>query len=243
MQTPIIELSNVTAGYDGAPVLRNLSLSVPAGSAVGIIGPNGHGKTTLLRVMSGMVSATRGDVRLAGVSINRFGGHVAAQMGVTHIPQGDHIFPDMTVSENLLAGAYLHRGHQSEKLREIFGIFPRLEERQHQVASSLSGGERRMLALSRGIVHDGKLFLIDEPSLGLAPIVVDTIYSVIRKIRETGKTVVIVEENISRIVDLVDQIHLVDRGQIVASGEAERPNERHGNSPNLFRDVTNVAFP
>jgi branched-chain amino acid transport system ATP-binding protein len=219
MPTPVIELNNVTAGYYGQPVLRAVSLTVREGAAVGIIGPNGHGKTTLLRAISALIPISEGDVLVDGQSMKGAAGHVAAERGITHIPQGDHIFPDMTVGENLSVGAFLKPSHvRNERLQEVFSLFPRLDERRDQLASTLSGGERRMLALGRGMMHDGRVFMIDEPSLGLAPIVVDLIYGIIQGLRQSGKTILIVEENISRIIDIVDQIYLIDHGEIAATG-------------------------
>jgi branched-chain amino acid transport system ATP-binding protein len=218
----VIELVDVTAGYVGRPVLRNVSISIRAGQAVGIIGPNGHGKTTLLRVMSALVPVSSGDVLIDGNSLKKAAGHVAAKLGITHIPQGDHIFSEMTVLENLLAGGFLKTKEDCVKnLSEVFRIFPRLDERRKQLASTLSGGERRMLALGRGMMHDGRVYLIDEPLLGLAPIVVDAIYDILRVLREQGKTLLIVEENVSRILDLVDGVHLVDHGKIAMTGSPD----------------------
>ena len=192
------------------------------GGAVGIIGPNGHGKTTLLRAISSLIPIMGGDIRLDGTSIKGLRADKVVQRGVVHIPQGDLIFTDLTVLKNLTMGAYLApKSEIGQRLKGVFEIFPRLEERQSQTASTLSGGERRMLALGRGLMSAGRIMLIDEPSLGLAPIVVDQIYDVIRDLKAEGRTILIVEENISRIVDFADYVYLVDHGEFVWEGEPD----------------------
>ena len=222
MATTRLEVDGLTAGYHGQPVLRELSLHVKDGGAVGIIGPNGHGKTTLLRAISSLIPIMGGDIRLDGTSIKGVRADNVVQQGVVHIPQGDLIFTDLTVLKNLTMGAYLApKSEIGSRLKGVFEIFPRLEERQGQMASTLSGGERRMLALGRGLMSAGRIMLIDEPSLGLAPIVVDQIYDVIRDLKAEGRTILIVEENISRIVDFADYVYLVDHGEFVWEGEPD----------------------
>ena len=222
MATTRLEVDGLTAGYHGQPVLRDLSLHVNDGGAVGIIGPNGHGKTTLLRAISSLIPVMGGDIRLDGASIKGVRADKVVQQGVVHIPQGDLIFTELTVLKNLTMGAYLApKSEIGSRLKGVFEIFPRLEERQGQMASTLSGGERRMLALGRGLMSAGRIMLIDEPSLGLAPIVVDQIYDVIRDLKAEGRTILIVEENISRIVDFADYVYLVDHGEFVWEGEPD----------------------
>ena len=220
MATTRLEVDGLSAGYHGQPVLRGLSLHVNDGGAVGIIGPNGHGKTTLLRAISALIPIMGGDIRLDGTSIKGLRADKVVQQGVVHIPQGDLIFTDLSVLKNLTMGAYLAPKEEiAPRLQGVFQIFPRLQERQGQSASTLSGGERRMLALGRGLMSAGRIMLIDEPSLGLAPIVVDQIYDVIRDLKAEGRTILIVEENISRIVDFADYVYLVDHGEFVWEGE------------------------
>ena len=220
---PLLEVEGLTSGYHRQAVLRDLTFNVNQGAAVGIIGPNGHGKTTLLRTISGLIPLMSGDIRLNGNSLKGTKPEKIVEQGVVHIPQGDHVFSEMSVLHNLNMGAYLPAAHAEleQRLQTVFEIFPRLEERQAQIANTLSGGERRMLALGRGLMTGGKILLIDEPSLGLAPIAVDLIYDVIRQLQSEGRTILIVEENISRIVDFVDHIYLVDNGKFVWDGDPE----------------------
>ncbi|MBM3483079.1 MAG: ABC transporter ATP-binding protein [Alphaproteobacteria bacterium] len=223
----LLEVDGITAGYHGQPVLREISIEIEEAATVGIIGPNGHGKTTLLNCISGLVPLMSGDIRLDDRTIKGLPANRVVSRGIVHVPQGDRIFPEMSVRDNLIMGAYLPAAYKlvSKRLPEIFEIFPRLHERQNQIASTLSGGERRMLGIGRGLMADGRILMVDEPSLGLAPIAVDLIYDVLRRLKAEGRTILIVEENISRIMDFADHIYLIDHGEIVWSGE---PQELHG---------------
>jgi branched-chain amino acid transport system ATP-binding protein len=222
MADTLLAVKGVTAGYGNATVLRNVSLEVPKGALVSIIGPNGHGKTTLLRSISGMLRPTRGEITFNGQSLGDYRVDQIVAMGVAHIPQGDLIFSEMTVRDNLLMGAHLPyaRGRVDRSLQEVFGIFPRLKERQAQIASTLSGGERRMLSIGRGMMLCGQIMLIDEPSLGLAPLAIDVIYKVIKALKDDGRTVLLVEENASRIIGLADHTYLLDHGEFVWQGQS-----------------------
>jgi branched-chain amino acid transport system ATP-binding protein len=211
---------DLEAGYDGSIVLKGLTFSVAVGSVLAFVGPNGHGKTTILRSISGLVGVASGSIRLAGEDLSVLRPDQVVERGVVHIPQGDMIFPSMTVSDNLLVGAHPKRAYRSraESLGEVFDLLPRLQERRGQIASTLSGGERRMLAIGRGLMARGTFLLIDEPSLGLAPIVIEQIYSILRRLKADGRTIILVEETPSRVVDLADQVHLIDDGRIVWTG-------------------------
>jgi branched-chain amino acid transport system ATP-binding protein len=224
----LLEVEALTAGYHGQPVLRSISLSVADGATVGIIGPNGHGKTTLLNCISGLIPLMDGDIRFDGASIRALPANRVVTRGVIHVPQGDRIFPDMSVRENLTMGAYLPAAYRAlpERLATVYEIFPQLRERQGQVASTLSGGERRMLGIGRGLMTGGRILMVDEPSLGLAPIAVDLIYDVLRRLKRDGRTILIVEENISRIMDFADHLYLIDHGEIVWSGQPEELDRR-----------------
>jgi len=209
-------------------VLRDISIEVPEAVTVGIIGPNGHGKKTLLNCISVLVPLMSGDIRIEERSILGLQANRVVERGVVHVPQGDRIFPDMSVRDNLIMGAYLPAAYRpiGARLPKVFDIFPKLLERQNQIASTLSGGERRMLGIGRGLMADGRLLMVDEPSLGLAPIAVDLIYDVLRQLKAEGRTILIVEENISRIMDFADRIYLIDHGEIVWSGEPEELQRR-----------------
>jgi branched-chain amino acid transport system ATP-binding protein len=224
----LLAVDGITAGYHGQPVLRNVSLEVPDGATVGIIGPNGHGKTTLLNCVSGLVPLMAGEIRFDGKSIKGIAASRVVERGIVHVPQGDRIFPEMSVRDNLIMGAYLPAAYKQigQRLPKVFEIFPKLQERQNQIASTLSGGERRMLGVGRGLMADSRILLIDEPSLGLAPIAVDLIYDVLRRLKAEGRTILIIEENISRITDFADHIYLIDHGEIVWSGKPDELQKR-----------------
>ncbi len=220
MTGPLLELVNVHAGYQGRSVLHNISLTIPEGSFTTIIGPNGHGKTTLLRCISGLIPLSEGDVIFDDAPLKNLRADQIVERGIVHVPQGDIIYPDMTVRDNLLMGAYLPSvsADADKLLGEVHRIFPRLAERRNQIASTLSGGERRMLSIGRGLMTGGRLLMIDEPSLGLAPVVVDQIYEVVADFKKQKRTIVLVEENASRVMELADAIILIDNGQIVWQG-------------------------
>ena len=219
----MLQVNDLQAGYGGSQVLHGVSLHVQDGEAVVILGPNGHGKTTLLRAISGLIQPTGGHVALEGREITRLEPEVIVAAGVVHIPQGDLLFPEMTVMENLLMGAYRSDAwrERNKKAERVFALFPRLAERKKQLARSLSGGERRMLALGRGLMGDARIFMIDEPSLGLAPLVIEQVYETIREIRRTGLPILLVEENANHIAGLADRVYLLEAGTLVQEGTAE----------------------
>jgi branched-chain amino acid transport system ATP-binding protein len=220
MAEPLLDVRSVTAGYYGRAVLRAVSLKVEEGQVVGIIGPNGHGKTTLLACISGLLPLSAGEIRFAGTSLKGKSVEKIVEAGIVHIPQGDMIFPDMTVRENLLMGAYLPSANAKavERLEAVHQLFPTLVERRNQIASTLSGGERRMVGIGRGMMSGGRILLIDEPSLGLAPIVIEQIYKALASLKAQGNTLLVVEENASRAMRLADQLYLLDHGEVVWEG-------------------------
>jgi branched-chain amino acid transport system ATP-binding protein len=222
MTTAGLEVRELKAGYGGLSVLRDISFSVREGSVIALIGPNGHGKSTLLKCISGLVRPWAGEITLGGQTLVGLKPHQIVEKGVHHIPQGDLIFPDMSVYDNLMMGAYLPEAYSQapRRLEEIFSLLPRLKERQHQIGSTLSGGERRMLSIARGLMGGGRLLMIDEPSLGLAPLVIDLIYDVISNLQKEGLTILIVEENASRIVGVAERVYLLDDGKLVWQGSA-----------------------
>lgn len=220
MADPILELSNMSCGYQGRDVLHDVSMTVEAGEFVAIIGPNGHGKSTLLRAISGLLRLREGTIRVGGQSTARLRPDQIVELGVVHVPQGDLLFPDMTVLENLQMGAYLPEAAREmrRRLDEVLALLPKLQERRGQVASTLSGGERRMVGIGRGLMAGGRLLMLDEPSLGLAPIVIDQIYEVVWRLAASGRTILVVEENAARIADKAAQVALLDNGQFAWVG-------------------------
>lgn len=216
---PVLSLSNVVSGYKELDVLKGVSFDVSAGEFVTVVGPNGHGKSTLLKTISGLVPLKKGAISVnGGPTIAK--PHVIASLGVAHVPQGDMLFPEMSVLENLLMGAYLAPGKAEidRRLDEVYALLPKLSDRRGQIASSLSGGERRMVGIGRGLMMGGQILLIDEPSLGLAPLIIEQIYGVIAALSKSGRTILLVEENPARVADLADRLHLLDDGEIVWSG-------------------------
>jgi branched-chain amino acid transport system ATP-binding protein len=215
-----LALHDVAAGYGQQVVIRDVSLEVPEGTLAALIGPNGHGKTTLLRTVSGLVPCRAGTISFHGARIDRLRPDEIVAAGIIHVPQGDLLFPDMTVLDNLRMGAYLPAAarQEAQRLEEVFALLPKLKERRGQRASTLSGGERRMVGIGRGLMAGGRLLMLDEPSLGLAPIVIDQIYAVIAALRASGRTIVIVEENATRIAELADRLHLLDNGRFAWNG-------------------------
>lgn len=216
----LLELNGVSSGYGHHLVIRDVALKVEVGTLAALIGPNGHGKTTLLRTISGLVDTRSGTITLKGQCIEAMRPDEIVAAGIIHVPQGDLLFPHMTVQENLRMGAFLSvaASQEASRLEEVFTLFPKLKERQSQLASTLSGGERRMVGIGRGLMAGGDILMLDEPSLGLAPIIIDQIYSVIQSLKSTGRTILIVEENATRIAEIADVLHLLDNGAFVWSG-------------------------
>ncbi len=219
----MLRLEGIDAGYDATTILHNVSLEVQAGEVVTIVGANGAGKTTTLRTIAALVRPTAGRVFFEGRDVTGLAAHQIVDLGITLIPEGRQLFPDMTVRENLLMGAYRKaaRDRQDETLEEMLDLFPRVKERLEQNAGSLSGGEQQMVAIARGMMARPKLLMFDEPSLGLAPIIVAQVFVVIDKIVETGTTVLIVEQNVFHTLNAADRGYALENGEIVLSDRAE----------------------
>lgn len=219
----MLKVKDLHAGYGGSEILSSLSLQVEDGQAVVVLAPNGHGKTTLLRTISGLVRPTSGTVEFDSQVISELRASEIVAAGVIHIPQGDLPFPELTVMENLLMGAYRPEAwrERKKKLEQVFDLFPVLGERTNQLARSLSGGERRMLALGRGLMSTAKILMIDEPSLGLAPFLIENVYQAIREINENGMAVLLADENADQIEGFADWVYLLESGMLVKEGSVE----------------------
>lgn len=218
-----LEIKGVRAGYADRMVLQAVDLAIGKSELTAIIGPNGHGKTTLLKTISGIVRVSAGEISFAGARIDALRPDQIVAQGIIHVPQGDLLFPAMTVHENLLMGAYRMRepGRIAQSLGQVFTLLPKLRDRRDQIAGTLSGGERRMCGIGRGLMAGGTLLMLDEPSLGLAPIVIDQVYEVILDLRRSGLSILLVEENAQRIADIADRIHLLDNGRFAWSGKGD----------------------
>jgi branched-chain amino acid transport system ATP-binding protein len=221
--TPLLEVSKVTAFYGDLQALFDISLQVNAGEIVTLIGANGAGKTTILRVISGMKPPASGVVRFSGTDVSRVPAHDMVARGVSHVPEGRQVFPFMTVKENLSLGAYTTRarGNVKQLMEEQLALFPRLEERLDQLAGTLSGGEQQMVAIARGLMAQPKLLLLDEPSLGLAPKIVEEVFEKIQEVRRTGITMLIVEQNVVSALSISDRGYVVQNGSVLLADEAK----------------------
>ncbi len=219
----MLEVKNVDAGYGSTVILQDISLHVEPGEVVTIVGANGAGKTTLLRTISGLVKPRTGAITFEGKDITRLEAHDTVDRGITLIPEGRQLFPDMTVRDNLLMGAYCRhaRDYQDDTLHEVLELFPRLRERLDQHASSLSGGEQQMVAIARGMMARPKILMFDEPSLGLAPIIVSQVFEVIAQVAATGTTVLIVEQNVFHTLKAADRGYVLENGRMVLSDDAD----------------------
>ncbi len=218
----MLRLENVSAGYGSFQALFDVSLEVNGGESVAVIGPNGAGKTTLLRVISKLLPASAGTVSMEGRPLNDVPAHQVIARGIAQVPENRRLFPKLTVEENLKMGGFLPaaRAHFAERLEFVYSLFPRMKERRAQSAGTLSGGEQQMCAIGRALMSGPKLLLLDEPSAGLAPVVVQAIFGLIKRICAEGYTVLIVEQNIRQVLKVVDRAYLLETGRIKTSGAA-----------------------
>src|ERR1700722_12945526 len=218
----MLSLRSISAGYGSFRALFDVSLEVAAGEAIGVVGPNGAGKSTLMRVISGMLRASSGELSFEGRSLTRLPAHRIVEAGIAHVPEHRRLFAKLTVEENLRIGAFLPqaRPHSAERSEWVYALFPRLLERRRQLAGTLSGGEQQMVAIGRALMSKPKMLLMDEPSAGLAPVVVEQVFALVRRIREEGFTVLIVEQNLRQVLDVVDRAYLLEVGRIRLSGSS-----------------------
>ena len=224
----MLELRGVTAGYGAFTALWDVSLRVDAGEAVAVVGPNGAGKTTLLRVISGVIPPRSGELAFEGIALGGRPAHEIVAHGIAHVPEGRRLFPLLSVADNLKMGAFLPSARKAfrESLARVFTLFPVLAERQRQRAGSLSGGEQQMLAIGRALMSRPRLILFDEPSMGLAPVMVLRLFDLIRRVREEGYTILIVEQNVRQVLKLVDRAYLLEVGRIRMEGRADELAEQ-----------------
>jgi branched-chain amino acid transport system ATP-binding protein len=224
----MLELRGIGAGYAQFTALWDVSLRVGAGEAVAVVGPNGAGKTTLLRVISGVIPPRSGSLVFEGVSLHGRPTHEIVAHGIAHVPEGRRLFPALSVADNLKMGAYLPRARRAyrESLERVYALFPVLAERRLQRAGSLSGGEQQMLAIGRALMSRPKLILLDEPSMGLAPVMVLRVFDLIRRVREEGYTILVVEQNVRQVLKLVDRAYLLEVGRIKMEGRADALSEQ-----------------
>jgi branched-chain amino acid transport system ATP-binding protein len=220
---PLLEVDQITAFYGDLQALFGLTLQVQSGEIVTLIGANGAGKTTLLRVISGLKHPAAGALRFAGHDVSRIPAHEMVARGVSHVPEGRQVFPFLTVRENLSLGAYTPpaRARMKQSMEEQLALFPRLSERIDQLAGTLSGGEQQMVAIARGLMARPKLLLLDEPSLGLAPKVVDDVFEKIQEVRSAGITMLIVEQNVVSGLSIADRGYVVQNGAVVLADSAK----------------------
>ena len=225
----LLELAGVDVAYGDLPALRGVDLAVEAGETLSVVGANGAGKTTMLRTISGLLRPRRGEVRFEGERIDRLPCHRVVERGVVHVPEGRKIFPSLSVRENLELGSYMRaaRARRAESLARVFGLFPRLREREGQAAGTLSGGEQQMLAIGRALMTLPKLLMLDEPSLGLAPLIVKEIFHTIAAINRDGTTVLLVEQNTRQALALSRRGYVLENGRValVGSGAELLDNE------------------
>jgi branched-chain amino acid transport system ATP-binding protein len=219
----MLELAAIDAGYGGFQALVGVSLEVRPGEAVAVIGPNGAGKTTLMRVISGLIRPLRGRIVFDGVDLLATPAHRIVELGIAHVPENRRLFPRMSVEDNLRIGAFSPRARAEfhDRLAFVYELFPQLEERRRQFAGTMSGGEQQMCAIGRALMSQPRLLLLDEPSAGLAPVIVQQVFALVERIRASGLTVLIVEQNVRQVLRVVDRAYLLEAGTIRASGAAQ----------------------
>jgi len=218
----MLSLASISAGYGSFQALFSVSLDIARGEAVGVIGPNGAGKTTLMRVISGMLPLREGSMTFEGKAIGGLPAHHIIERGIAHVPENRRLFPKLSVEENLRVGAFIPeaRARFAEQLDYVYSLFPRLKDRRAQAAGTMSGGEQQMCAIGRALMSKPKVLLMDEPSAGLAPLVVQQVFELVGRIRAEGLTVLIVEQNVQQVLDVVDRAYLLEVGAIKLSGTA-----------------------
>lgn len=219
----MLKIQNLKSGYNGMEILHGIDFEVNPGEIVAIIGPNGAGKSTLLKSIFNLTEIYSGKIIFKDKDITRLHTHYLIQEGISFVPQGRQVFPNMTILENLEMGAFIMEDHELMKrnINDVFKKFPVLKEKQHELAGNLSGGEQQMLAIARALIQDPKLLLMDEPSLGLAPKVMNEIFKKIKEINEEGITIIIVEQNAKKAVEIADRTYVLEDGKVALVGGKE----------------------
>ena len=218
-KTPLLEVTDLWVAYEGIAAVRGVSFAVATGEIVTLIGANGAGKSTILRAISGMEPVSKGSITFEGRDLLKLPAHLRAQGGIAHVPEGRGIFGNLTVQENLRLAAYARRDQEIRHDREeVYGLFPRLGERRHQWGNTLSGGEQQMLAVGRALMSRGRLLLLDEPSMGLAPMLVREIFRVIQRINEHGVTILLVEQNAHMALEVAHRAYILETGEVALTG-------------------------
>jgi branched-chain amino acid transport system ATP-binding protein len=218
--SPLLEIDDLFAGYGSIRVLDGVSLNVQAGSITALLGSNGAGKTTLMRTIVGLVQANRGRLLYEGRAVHQLPPQQRVDLGIVLVPEGRQLFSDFTVEENLKLGAFVPHARErlNTTLDEMYGLFPRLAERRRQAARTMSGGEQQMLALARGLMSRPRLLMLDEPSLGLAPVITSQLFKIIKRIRDNGVTILVVEQNVQTTLQISDHAYVLDQGRITLQG-------------------------
>jgi len=219
----MLEVKNLQVYYGVIQAIKGVSFKVEEGEIIALIGANGAGKTTILRTISGLIAAKHGEIIYNGVDLQKIHPHKIVSMGLAHVPEGRRVFSQLTVYENLLMGAYTRKDKDGieDTLQEIFKRFPRLKERRNQMAGTLSGGEQQMLAMGRALMSKPKIILMDEPSMGLSPILVEEVFDIIKSINKSGTTVLLVEQNAKKALSIANRAYVLETGNIVLEGDAK----------------------
>lgn len=217
---PLLKVENLRAGYGQIEALHGVDLEINSGEIVCLIGNNGAGKSTTLMSISGIVKQKTGRIAFRDEEMTSLAPHKIVAKGISQVPEGRRIFPTLTVEENLRAGGFLHPKRNKEKMEEVFELFPRLKERRRQLGGSMSGGEQQMLAIGRAMVNEPSLLMMDEPSLGLAPQIIDSIFEAALALRSRGMTILLIEQNANLALDVSDRAYVMELGRIVLSGTA-----------------------
>lgn len=219
---PLLEVNNLVVNYGMIRALKGISFKVEQGEIVSLIGANGAGKTTTLHTVTGLIRAKEGSIVFKGEDITKAPAHKIVTKGLVHVPEGRRIFQSLTVAENLMMGSYTRKDKDAiaKDLAHVYELFPRLEERKTQMAGTLSGGEQQMLAMGRALLSGGEMVVMDEPSMGLSPLLVSEVFEIIKSIRDAGKTVLLVEQNAKKAMAISDRVYVLETGSVATEGKA-----------------------